>query len=582
MTQPEFSVLFHPGTDRPEPATACSSILVCPVLNGKGLPKFAVVLYNKDEIDSFSEVDTATLKMICDNLWNVLHTVVRTGKMKADADRGETRLQMYSSIIEMMPKVNIENVHDISVLAAKTVQLLRPDFQFELSSLSQMLAKVNRDFLFRSAFASELQEFVTTDNKRGIYCGLFGTNAKPLGVLALASVETLPRRPSRRPIGMARQVQPVHEQTLVELLTNWKSVLGPVLEVSLSYREMMRISQLFVSVANRFPRDPAIGMRVFNDLQLVFPCSDFCVTSQFLFLPFDHPEFQQKYLSLIRNYARFRTHPDVIPDHPRIEVAKVEPEILFQPFFNIFGLSPPRILGLIEQIFESFAILKLLDLSNSQFRELLFAMRSLHSFECFESWELAVDHLQWAAAAVKQIPAAIKIAPERIAQLFIYLLALYSNPAANESGSISQDILTKFYLENGTGVSLATSFYLACSLVQDISMEPLNSVMRGIQEFELLDWMDAMLTDDLVCPISVLARFSYYSRAIDIARKWVDLRFPRSEAEGSEELRNLEIEFELRTLIVPGFGELLKKGIRLDMTRKSSTTNISQIAGVNF
>jgi hypothetical protein len=323
-------------------------------------------------------------------------------------------------------------------------------------------------------------------------------------------------------------------------------------------------------------------MRVFNGLRLVFPCSDFCATSQFLFLPFDHPEFQQKYMSLIRNYDRFQTLPDVIQDHPRIEVAKVEPEIVFRPFFNAFELPPPNILGLNEQIFESFAMLKHVGLSSSQFRELLFAMRSFHSFECFESWELAVDHLQLAAAAVKQIPAAIKVAPERIAQLFMYLLTLYSNPAPNESGFILRDILTKFYLENGPGVSLATSFYLAYSPVQDLSMEPLNFVMRGIQEFERLDWMDAILTDDVVCPISVLARFSYYSRAIDTARKWVDLRFPRSEAEGSEDLRNLEIEFELRTLIVPSFGDLLKKGIRLDITRKSCTTNISQIAGVNF
>jgi hypothetical protein len=93
----------------------------------------------------------------------------------------------------------------------------------------------------------------------------------------------------------------------------------------------------------------------------------------------------------------------------------MKPEIVFQPFFNIFGLSPPNILELIGQIFENFAILKLHDLPNSQFRELLFALRSLHSLECFESWELAVDHLQWAAGAVKLIPVAIKVAPERIA-----------------------------------------------------------------------------------------------------------------------------------------------------------------------
>jgi hypothetical protein len=167
---------------------------------------------------------------------------------------------------------------------------------------------------------------------------------------------------------------------------------------------------------------------VSNDLQLVFPSSDFCVTSQFLFLLFDHPEFQRKYLSLIRNYGRFQTVPVVIQDHPRVEIAKAEPEIVFQLFFNVFRLSHPKILGLVEQIFESFALPKPLDLSTSQFPELLFAMRSLHSFECFEGWELTVDHLQWAAAAVKQIPGAIKIAPERIAQLVMYLLTLYSNP----------------------------------------------------------------------------------------------------------------------------------------------------------
>jgi hypothetical protein len=105
-------------------------------------------------------------------------------------------MQIYSSIIEMMPKIDIEDLHEISVLAAKTVQVLRTDFQFELYSLSQMLVKVNQAFLFRCAFANELQEFVTTDNKRGINCGVTGTNAKPLGVLALTSAETLPRKPS--------------------------------------------------------------------------------------------------------------------------------------------------------------------------------------------------------------------------------------------------------------------------------------------------------------------------------------------------------------------------------------------------
>jgi hypothetical protein len=58
-----------------------------------------------------------------------------------------------------------ENRHQISVLTTKTVQVRSPHFQFELYSLSQMLMKVNQVFLFRSAFANELQEFVTIGNK---------------------------------------------------------------------------------------------------------------------------------------------------------------------------------------------------------------------------------------------------------------------------------------------------------------------------------------------------------------------------------------------------------------------------------
>jgi hypothetical protein len=184
------------------------------------------------------------------------------------ADKGEAKLQMRSPIIAVMPQISLQ----ISILSMKTIQIVRLDFN------SNSRRRSNFSFRVRKYAAGRCDDRQQT----GIHCGLIGTNVQPLGILALTSVETLARKPSRRPIGTTRQVRIVRERMLLNCRRT-----GNLLEVRGQGFHFPSGEDAIPAIVclrgNNFARDPAVGMSVFKDLHLVVSCSDFCATSQFLF-----------------------------------------------------------------------------------------------------------------------------------------------------------------------------------------------------------------------------------------------------------------------------------------------------------
>jgi hypothetical protein len=115
MTNPENSVIFEEEIDRPSCISYCSSILVCPVLNSEGIPKFLVALYNKNDVDSFSDGDLSTLKMMCDNLNQVLCSIRKVGKIDAIMDKQEELYNRCMTMGEILPLLdNLSNISDTS------------------------------------------------------------------------------------------------------------------------------------------------------------------------------------------------------------------------------------------------------------------------------------------------------------------------------------------------------------------------------------------------------------------------------------------------------------------------------------
>jgi hypothetical protein len=190
-----------------------------------------------------------------------------------------------------------------------------------------------------------------------------------------------------------------------------------------------------------------------------------------------------------------------------------------------------------------------------------------------------VDRFQFLASLIKQIPASIKLTADRICSLLFYQLSAFSH--ALGSAERSPEAYARFYLENGRGLSSITPFYLAVAMVENFPMTAVDSIAKGFREFEKLDSFEALFGSDLCLLLIGIANFSYFARDEEVARRWCDKRFS-SQGEFALEIRNYQLDFEMRSLILPTFSEFAKKGVRLDSLRRRMTTTITAISGVSL
>jgi hypothetical protein len=253
---------------------------------------------------------------------------------------------------------------------------------------------------------------------------------------------------------------------------------------------------------------------------------------------------------------------------------------LFAFAFDVFSLSFDTQLSVIGQIEADLGLCKFLGCSSQSFRSLICVLHSLHISEGFESWERCVDRFQFVASLVKHVPRAQRSKPGPLASILLYQLSLFAHRLTSTEVA-SEETIARFFLENGGGCSSITPFFIAVSMAGTFSMNSIDAVMKAFKAFETIDAFEGVFAKDFEMQLAILAQFSYFLRDDATARRWCDLRL-EDRADGALEIRNLELDFELRSLILPAFGELAKKGIRLDSVRKRMTATLTAISGISF
>jgi hypothetical protein len=448
--------------------------------------------------------------------------------------------------------------------------------------LRSLTDQAKRDLIQQVAFSPELREFFTPENKRSALCGLMSTSSKQIAVIEATSAKPVSSNPRRAISESDQTFMPIHDFRLAELLSNWQAIGGPISEVAVSYRELYTLGKWFLASFDKFPADSANALRIFTDFQLIFPSPDPIDESLFLWLPMNNPEFQEKCMGIIHSFLRFVDAP-VIPSGSAFSVVQPVPfpaADLFSFTFDVFSHSFARQLSLIEQIESDFGIAKFLGCSRESFRSLICVLHSLHISGGFESWEFCVDRFQFVASLIKQIPRSHKLKPAPMCSILLYQLSLFAHRLTS-TGVASEEIITRFFLENGNGCSAITPFFIAVSMAGTFSMQSVDTLMTAFREFEARDAFEALFAKDFLFQLGVLAQYSYIVRDEETARRWCDLRL-EDRIEGALEIRNIEMDFELRSLIMPAFGELAKKGIRMDSIRKRMTATLTAISGISF
>jgi hypothetical protein len=579
LAYPESSILFHAGTDRPEPAVVCSSILVCPVLTPEKEAKFAIALYNKQELSAFTDVDVWTLRMITENLCNILQTVWRTQKVRSGFAHQQTQIQLFTSILKVIPGLSMTNGSDTLLQhISKALEEYQNDMRFTLSYLSDAHRS---DFVQSVAFGDSIQEFLTEDHKRSILCGLRTTELNQIGLIEATARKAIATAQHRSVSDGASVSKPVRDFKLTGLLANWQLIGGPILEAAKAYSELFAVGKWFLALLDKYPSDSAVAFRLFCDLQAVFPANPASDQSLFLLLPLDNPEFQTKFVELWQSFGRFIESP-LVPDgeplRPIVPVA-FPPADVYGFKFDVLSLSSGQIVDVIDQIAAEFGIAKFLGCDEQSFRALICALESLHLSDGFECWSLCVDRFQLLATVLTMIPASARLTPERACPLLLHQLVLFSR-SLTSTGKSSEG-MTRFHLENGRGLSGMAPLYIATSIAPNFPMSAIDGLAKTFLEMEEIRGFEALYAEDVVFQLGELARFSYFARDESIARKWSEKRF-LAEGESIKEIQNYILDFDMRSLVLPLFMEVAKKGLRLDSVRRRMMAAFTAISGIAF
>ena len=636
VTRPESSVHFNSVADRPSPKVLCSSILVCPVFDDDNVPRFAIALYNKQEIETFTDLDISTLKMICDNLYKVLYSITKTAKLTAAVEYGQERIDLYDALTTML--ASLTNLPDIDATCAKIgekVSELLKDYAVDVYYVDRLSKTVNGKSVFEKyhkslydsdpiclfARTAEIQESIPNEGDEPIlYCGVKSSLNEPIGLFKLSCID--PTKPKNKSIMSLFQsvanvftmsskkvlkrkstaqlkveqlntvldslYQPVQNANMLQIIRAWRMVVGPGLELSIRMRSLSRQLLLVANLLHRLPADPGVALQIFNEVQLLLPYEEPGDDATFVILPREDRQFQEKTLEFLQEMSQLCDIPEVAepPQADKVKVPRVTEaleEDVFSSTFSVVSQSYDRQFTCLKKLALDLGVIDFLGIDKKRFKEMLTKLHEFHTSNVFESWKLAVDHCQFAAHVISQVKDSIEFEPVDIAAMYLYLLSLYCR--IWERVGVSNTGIIRFCIENGKGMSPVGCFFTVCSAMaisplSRLSPENINRLMTRMNQFDCSDSFESLYSDDMCIHIVTLARFSYLARKLEDAQHWTTLRFSEEvDSELVDEFKKYQLDFEVHSIILPTCGEFVKRGIKFDQVRKLFTNNLSQIIG---
>lgn len=662
VTHPEFSVSFCAAVDRSNPTVITNSILSCPILDEeKKFPRFVIALFNKKDLDSFTDHDIEKVKMVCENLNNIITSLLTSSDLTMAVENSEHMVSLYNSLFDMFAALSMkDNLNDSfnelreaikkSIIEKVSVDLFYVERPYKnISSAdgdynARLSSDDIQDPIVRITSSSETKELLgeptptilsglksAEDEPIGLFKIIFENdsklNSKKLNNLSVFQSSTSfiikndenPLK-SQSKFEKSPQFKDLNDKPLEEILSFWQKLIGPIIDLIVKKNNILKLIRICDNVIDKLPSDPFLAVSVFNDLQCVLNSNDQKgeKNDHFEMTVIDkNDDFYQRTRDLIvsfslllassqketeslenddddQYFSNLKKSFDFTPD------SKYN-SILNDSKFDVFSFQNDFLNELIISALSNFGVLNFLSIDSKLAYSLIDELRSMHTSNGFQTWDLAVDHFQFASFLLQNLGKKVLITIEQITAILFYLLSLYCVPYLNDpemnldkpqvnSVYTPSELITKFYIENGEGIMPLSSFIAAVSRMNDqsaIKKESIDAIAPLMKKLDCTQSFDFLNTGELYIFITCISQYSYLSRSPEISKKWIDKRLKEEFSEDelqndsndsySYEILMSQIDFELKSILMPTFGEIVKKDIKIDHIRKLFTSTMSAI-----
>ena len=280
ITKPQFSEHYDPIVDCFDENAFSSSLLVAP-LQDKSTVYWAVVLYNKKEIPSFTSLDEEALTTICEHMLPILNSAWENKKLKKTIKKSKKQVDQAEALTDVI--ASLKTPDDLDTMVQRMTKFFRDNSNFTNVSLfvvdrfrNELIDQNSQDIeviplntvhpAAKCAKTGSVVEVESDDNNRILYFPALNTCSSVIGVIKLLSLDTLSSNPvvteklliprqssslsllnsfrssmssgrllswSNAETGRGSSDEPVDESSLMKMIKMWQRICGSVLEGAL-------------------------------------------------------------------------------------------------------------------------------------------------------------------------------------------------------------------------------------------------------------------------------------------------------------------------------------------------------------
>lgn len=443
IMNPELSDSFSPLIDRPTPNCISRSLLISPILEEiDHKPTFVIVLFNKKEIDSFTDVDVERIKMIGEHLNNILASLLNTSHLTIHAMHGTQKLVLYKSMFSMLHDLSSpDSFKESSNVMKNSINNSFPDNVIDLfyidhfnklikstnDNIENRLSYDNPDPIIHFATTSETKE-AKKDEESTIYSGLRDLSKRPIGLMKINALSsqngyggvsmydsfstfsgdsTLSRLDSRTSCppsarhkfgksSVQKKVDKLHHiqdsqyndiknKHLSNIVNIWHDLLGPVLELSIHRYNTLHMIRLGDNLIEKLPSDPKLAVSIFEEMQYMMNSTEKNSVDglQMIFID-KNDEYYHKTRNMLISFRLLLSSSQIDVPNKTDEIDQISINnstssyLLDISNFNVFNMKPDIFNDFILSVLSDFHILRFLSIDRNIAMVLINNLKSMH------------------------------------------------------------------------------------------------------------------------------------------------------------------------------------------------------------
>lgn len=622
LSLPEFSILFDKDSDRPEKNFKINSILTCPVFDDKGEVRWSIALFNKSNSDNFSQEDVSCIEIFANRLHQIIESVLHTSKNSNEIENSNQSIENSDQIADFILCLsNLDEFDEISTqmtqkmkenaIASTEIYTINRRLNFVVNSSNRndvyfKKIEVNSDDPIINICQENQTNVINNDSLKKIFCPLIGSSKKVIGLMVLNSNDKRKKR-----ILKVSKLQ----KKLAAFNQNKNQILPSISnsETSKDFKMLTKIVGRLVEIANE---NKKVKQLILIQERMI----DSILSLDKRTIAYLYPQIELNFMTKTKNKEEKETKPvaclnmndDLInnfislisllnqfPGSCKFLSMKKSNQTDKESFneslntefpvsnsFNVFQLNEKQISFSLIVLMEEIGIVSYFNFDRNQIQSCIECIRNLHVNKSFSNWQLSIDRIQFLNYFLKQTNLHQKFTECQKLALFFYLISMNCDPMIyNDVDSNISLTKSKYYLEYGSSFNNGTTVFTILSSIPDssffsIKKEDQNLFFKTIESLDQINDIDSSLTSDLVVLTALICSFSYLARDFEISQKWIKLRFDEEfadeDSECIEDLIKYQLDFELKVMIQPAFGEFTKNSISIDEIRNHFTECLSK------